>query len=114
MFDRGNPKDKGAHGRKAEKKTAKRLGGKLQPGSGALDGAKGDFTFDRWLCENKATTAETITIPLQWLLKVYGEAVAIGRTPALTFQFTSPEGVSNARSRWVCIPEQAFRDLTEG
>lgn len=113
LFDRGNPLDKGAHGRKAEKATAKRLGGKQQPGSGALDGAKGDITFASFLIENKAVDAESIRIPLQWLLKVYGEALAGQRIPALAFQFTTQAGVSDARSRWVCIPEHVFKDLTE-
>lgn len=113
FFDRQNPKDKGAHGRKAEKKASQRLGGRLQPGSGSLDGAKGDFTYDRWLMENKATEAGSITIPLQWLLKVYGEAQAMQLTPALSFQFTTSEGVSDARTRWVAIPEWVFKDLTE-
>lgn len=116
LFDRCNPKDKGAHGRKAEKKTAKRLGGRQQPGSGALDDAKGDITYRRWLVENKAVNSgvESITIPLQWLLKVYSEARASDLSPALAFQFTTSEGLSDARARWVCIPESTFLDLTGG
>lgn len=113
FFERSNPKDKGAHGRKAEKHFAKRMGGKQQPGSGALDGAKGDVTYHNFLIENKACAGESITIPLQWLLKAYGEAIASNRSPALAFQFTTAEGLSNARARWVCIPEHVFKDLTE-
>lgn len=114
LFDRGNPRDKGAHGRKAEKKTAKRLGGKLQPGSGALDGAKGDFTVNRFLIENKATEDESFTLKQSWLLKIYSEALACGKVPALSFQFVRPSGQSETRDRWVAIPEHLFKDLTDG
>jgi len=113
FFDRENPKDKGVHGRKAEKKTAKRLSGRLTPGSGALS-AKGDFEYLQWLVENKATEAESLVLKLDWLTKIYGEALAVGREPALSIQFVTGDGSPRDRGAWVMIPEKMFRNLTGG
>ena len=112
FFDR-DKKDKGAHGRKAEKKTSRRLQGVLQPGSGALPGAKGDIVTRQFLIENKTTNGESIRIELDWLLKIYAEALAVGQSPALAFQFVYGSGVSEHRNRWVCISEADFKELTE-
>lgn len=110
-------RDSGHHGRVAEKNTAKRLGGKLQPGSGNMDGAKGDVVIDAktpLLLENKATANDSISIKLDWLLKVYQEALETGKTPALAIQFTSLSGTSEKRGRWVMLPEAAFQELIDG
>lgn len=107
----------GHHGRVAEKNTAKRLGGRLQPGSGNMDGAKGDVVVESerpFLLENKATTNDSMSVKLDWLLKVYQEALEQNRTPALAIQFTSLSGVSEKRGRWVMIPEAAFKELIDG
>mgnify|MGYP007125389464 CR=1 FL=1 len=53
-----NKRDSGHHGRKAEESLAKRVGGTLQPGSGALDGAKGDVKVGGFLVENKSTKGD--------------------------------------------------------
>lgn len=115
FMSRGNQKDKGRHGRKAESLVAKRLGGSQQPGSGALDGAKGDIKKDgasmSFLIENKATTGKSFSMQRDWLLKVYQEAAEQNRIPALSFQFTTDTGASERRERWVAIPEHVFSEL---
>lgn len=116
FLNRANKRDSGHHGREAEKRIAKRLGGKQQPGSGALQGAKGDVVIDtaiNVLLENKATAADSISIKLDWLLKVYQEALEQGRTPALAIQFTTLTGTSEKRGRWVMVPENVFQELIE-
>lgn len=111
-------RDSGHHGRVAEKQTAKRLGGRTQPGSGAVEGAKGDVVLTastmQFLLENKATANDSMSIKLDWLLKVYQEALETGRVPALSVQFTALSGKSEKRGRWVMIPEATFQELIEG
>lgn len=111
-------RSKGSHGVKAEKKFAKRIGGKQQVASGALDGAKGDVTLSTdthdFLIENKATANDSYKLKLDTLLKVYQEALEIGKTPALAVQFTTLDGVSSTRGRWVMIPEHVFKEIIGG
>lgn len=104
----------GHHGRKAEEKTAKRLKGTLTPASGALAGAKGDMSVGDFLVENKATVSEAYSLKMSVLLKIYQEALEVGKKPALAVQFTSLTGTSEKRGRWVCIPEDVFNELIGG
>ncbi len=109
-----NKRDSGHHGRVAEKKLAQRVGGRLQPGSGALAGAKGDVKVEAkllLLLENKSTSGATFSMKQEWLHKVYQEALETSRAPALSFQFTNEAGASEKRDRWVCIPESVFQEL---
>lgn len=108
-------RDNGHHGRQAEKKIATRLAGTTQPGSGALDSAKGDVkvataTFS-FLIENKATKGDSLSVKKDWCLKIYQEALETNQTPALAFQFTNDAGQSEKRERWVALPEWAFKQL---
>lgn len=118
FLSRGNAKDKGRHGRKAESLVAKRLGGSQQPGSGALDGAKGDIKKDgssmAFLIENKTTIGKSLSVQRDWCYKIYQEATEQGRVPALAFQFTNEGGLSEKRERWVAVPEHIFKELIEG
>lgn len=115
-MNRGNPKDKGAAGRKAEGSIAKRLKGELRPGSGSLEGAKGDLLLDSptfsFLMENKTTLGESFSMKKDWLLKIYQEALETNKTPALSFQFVDTLGKSEKRERWVAVPEHIFSQLT--
>ena len=116
FMNRGNPKDKGSHGRRAESLVAKRLGGKQQPGSGAIAGAKGDITLDtkyNFLIENKASSGKSFSLPKDWLYKISREAIASERVPALAFQFTDSQGRSDRQDRFVIIPEWLFQELTD-
>lgn len=113
---RVNKRDSGLHGRRSESLTAKRVKGVTQPGSGALDGAKGDIkkvTEDRkWLMENKATNGQSFTMKKEWLLKIYQEARETNCTPALSFQFTDDSGRSEVRERWIAVPEHIWLEIT--
>lgn len=103
----------GGTGRKAERKTAKRLGGRLTPASGALDSQKGDFATKDWLCENKSTVNASLGVKLAWLEKITREALPNGKTPALSIQFTDGDGAPLKSGSWVCIPEHVFKELLD-
>lgn len=111
FLNRVAKRDSGHHGRVSEKATAKRLGGNLTPGSGALVDAKADFHLGQFLVENKATTSRSYTLKADTLAKVYQEALELGKIPALSIQFTNEAGKSEKRERWVCIPEATFAEL---
>ena len=110
FFDRAVRKT-GDVGRLAEQKAAKRLGGKLRPASGATDGAKGDYTVGDFLVENKSTQSASLSLKQDWLLKIYYEALELGKIPALSLAFTNVNGESGRNSRWVCVPEHVFKEL---
>ena len=104
---------KGKQGRRAEVLLVDRLGGKLRRGSGNKEGEKGDVLVGDFLIENKTTLGNSIRLELDWLLKIYQEALETSRIPALAFQFVNESGKSEKRGRWVCIPEHLFNELVE-
>jgi hypothetical protein len=101
----------GDAGRKAEKKTAKRTGLRLTPASGAMSGAKGDMSGRDCLVENKSTTTMTMSLTFEMLSKIATEALASGRVPVLSFQFTTESGEPRRAGAWVAIPEALAREL---
>lgn len=101
------------HGQKAEKRTAKRLGGQARAGSGSVEGYKGDITFNAFLIENKSTLHKSFTIKAAWLDKISREAREEGRVPALAFQFVDKGGRPIQHGRWVMIPEDEFKEAFE-
>jgi len=115
LLDRINARSArtGDAGRKAEVKTAKRVGGDLTPASGAMDGAKGDFTLPDLLIENKSTTSDSFSVKYEHLQKISQEARAVGRAPALFFQFTRRDGTPHPSGKWVCIPEHIWEEMQD-
>jgi hypothetical protein len=115
---RKNSKDKGYQGRIAETTLTQRLGGRAQPGSGAVAGAKSDCKLNttkyQFLIENKSSTNKSFSVQRDQLFKVYQEALEVTRIPALSFQFVDQQGKSEKRERWVCIPEHIFQLIIEG
>lgn len=98
-------------GTQAEKRTAKRLKATLTPASGALDGAKGDMSLGLWLLENKSTVNFSVSLKLDWLLKISQEALEKGKYPALCIQFTHQSGLPRNGGSWVLMPESVFKEL---
>lgn len=114
----GNPyltrKNKSTIGRagiQSEKRLSKSLGGRLKPASGALDGAKGDITVGDTLMEAKSTQKASISIKHDWLLKIAGEALREGKTPALAVSFTDERGIAHRSGEWVMIPKGEWERL---
>ena len=101
----------GEAGRHAERKQAKRIGGKQTPASGALVGAKGDVRVGSYLIEVKSTVLKSLRIDLGWLRKVSQEATEASCNPALSVLFTTEDGRPVAGGRWVLIREDDFREM---
>lgn len=106
-----NDKDKGHAGKKAEGSLAHRLRATLQPGSGALAGAKGDMKKGQYLIESKTAVGESFTLRHEWLRKIYQEALETGMTPAMAVTFVDHLGKSERNGRWIMIPESVFNEL---
>ncbi len=113
-MDRVEKGGKGRQGRRAENLLVDRVGGKATIGSGNKEGSKGDVVLGDFLMENKTSSGKSLKLDLDWLLKIYQEALETGKTPALSFQFVNELGKSEKRERWVCIPEHLFSDMVEG
>lgn len=103
----------GDHGRRAEKKTAKRMKGRLTPASGAMVGAKGDFALPKFLVENKSTNNASLSLKLEWLEKISKEAVCVGKEALLTIQFVKANGEPVNFGKWALIPESVLNEILE-
>lgn len=102
---------KSSPGTRAEKATAKRIGARLTPASGARDHSKGDMATRKFRIENKSTKKNSLSIQLDWLLKIRQESLETGQTPALTFQFTQGNGDTVRNGAWAVVPEYVFAEL---
>lgn len=101
------------HGQRAEKKTAKRIAGRANPGSGSVEGLKGDITLRDFLVENKCTEHKSLSLKHEWLAKITREAREVGKSPALTIQFVDKLGNPIPCGRWTLIQEDDFREFSE-
>lgn len=104
----------GETGNRSEKKTAKRLGGRQTPASGAMAGAKGDIELPAFLVEAKSTIKESISLKREWLTKISGEALGKNKAPCVAITFTTENGLPKPRGKWILIREQDFKELTDG
>lgn len=106
---------KNAHGKKAEKKTAKKMGARLHPNSGARRGAKSDASLKNFRLEMKSTTNKVLPLDMAWLTKIAQEALPHGQTPGVVVLFVDPQGVPRLRqyAEWVLIPRVAFQELVD-
>jgi hypothetical protein len=73
-----------------------------------LPGAKGDMTKGQFLVESKSTINGSLGLKLDWLLKIGGEARALGKTPAMLLNFTTGDGT--ARESWALVPLWVFKE----
>lgn len=103
---------RGDHGERAEKRTAKRLGGRTTPASGSQQHSKGDINLPDFLVENKATSGGSFSVKLDWLQKISHEATGVNKVAALAFQFVDGRGVPVRDGKWVAVPEYVFQELT--
>ena len=71
---------------KQEKELAKDLGAKTTPASGATPFRKGDMRLNGYLIESKATANKSISIKLEWLLKIEKEALNEDKTPLIILE----------------------------
>jgi hypothetical protein len=99
------------HGERGEKKTTKRLGGRQQPASGAMDHSKGDIKLADFLVENKTTINESLSLKLEWLRKISDESIALNREPAVAIQFVDHTGRPVTDGTWILVPERVFKEF---
>ncbi len=95
---------KSKHGTRSERRVAKRLGARVRPGSGAMQGAKGDSVLPKLLVESKATINGSLSLKKQWLDKITREALASNRAPALSVSFVRPSGEAVPHGDWIVLP----------
>lgn len=105
-----------AHGKLYEGKVSKSMGARLRPASGAIAQFKGDMTLNQYLIESKSTTSASLSVKLEWLVKISEEAQCLGKVPALLMAFVLPTGrpKPNCESQWVAIPLEHYKELTLG
>jgi hypothetical protein len=102
----------GKAGRASEKRLAHQLGGRLRPASGAMEGAKGDIDLGTVLMEAKSSRRESLTVKLDWLLKITKEARTEGKSPALSVSFVMEDGRPRPDGQWVLIPLSTWLGVT--
>jgi len=96
-----------------EDDVAKRSGGKKRRASGAAPGKPADTRDQEFLRECKSTKrgAKGMSIKGEWLPKLVGEALPLGKTPLFEFRF---EGQQEPVPRdWVMLPAMEFEELLE-
>ena len=81
-----------AHGKKSEKRVAKRMGAKLHRNSGAPRGSKSDASLRKFRLEMKSTTTQAMVLEMAWLIKIAHEALDNGQTPAVV-SFVDAQGL---------------------
>lgn len=78
-------------GRAFEKELAKKVGGRLQPASGALPFAKEDILEENYLIQAKATTKQSYILKLEDLETLRENALKIGKIPLLVLKIGGRE-----------------------
>jgi hypothetical protein len=96
-----------------ERKTAQRIKGKTQPGSGNQDHAKGDVRKKGVLrLEHKFTRAKQYTLKREELDKINGEC-SYGEKPVFQIDFLNPSS-DRVEDSWVAIPYEDWKDKFDG
>lgn len=88
---------------KEEKDTAKKLGGKLRPQSGAKRSMPGDIQLGNKLIDQKATGKSQMILTAEMLSKIEDEALREGREPVLLIKFTNKK-LDLKNKMWACMP----------
>lgn len=95
-----------------ELELAKKLGGKRQIASGAIDGYKGDVKLDDFLLDSKETDGDEIRVDRTMIMKISREALGNNREPGLVLTWNKlAVGIPK---EWVVIPIDVFMKLLKG
>lgn len=103
----------GDSGRKSEERLAKQLGARLTPASGAVQGFKSDMLLNDYRIEAKSTQTATMSIKLEWLVKITEEALNSNKIPVLTVSYVTPAGKPRRFGDWVMIPMTHYEELKD-
>lgn len=103
------------HGKKSEKRQAKKMGAKLHPNSGAMRGGKSDASLRSFRLEMKSTITQAMVLEMAWLVKIAQEALQHGQVPAVTLTFVDAHGKPRMKEygEWVALPLAVFKELTD-
>lgn len=117
FFRRQSKAPKNEHGKRSEKRVAKKAGARLNANSGAMASLKGDATLTKgelkFLMECKSTVHDSMPVQLDWLVKISGEAIQKGKQPALTVSFVQADGTAKPGGDWVMLKLSDFEELLE-
>jgi hypothetical protein len=92
-----------------ENDMADMVGGKRHSGSGSSPYLKSDASSDHYQIEAKQTEKKSISLKMDWLKKIYYEAVGRHKQPMLTIRFLNmPIDVDRD---WIMIPKTEFEEL---
>jgi hypothetical protein len=100
---------------------AKDLGGKRRAYSGANrpvsvynqgPGYNGDVTVGDYEIEAKRTDKDSISLKIDWLIKISKGAAGRGKKPAVQIQFDKLNSVCD--NKWVLIEQSTFKELLGG
>lgn len=101
----------GDAGRQSEKRLAYHIGARLTPASGAVEGFKSDMYTPDYRIEAKSTQSVSMTLKLEWLVKITEEALNSKQVPALTVSFTDSMGKPRRFGDWVMIPLNHYEEI---
>lgn len=93
-----------------ERNVAKNLGGRVTPNSGATSFVKGDVILDDLLveCKTKMTDVPSFTVQREWLEKLDGERIAMGKTyGVLAISFDA------GKHSYYVLTERAMQDFVD-
>lgn len=104
----------GQGGQNYEKKSSKKLGGKLTSGSGSK-AQKGDVKLStsqyEFLLELKTTTKESLSVKKEWLYKIRKAGLEQDRIPLLMFSFITMNGDVVNEEEWMLMPSSHFWEM---
>ena len=104
------PKTRRRASKKQEQKLAERLGGRAQPGSGAVPGCKGDVRVPGRLCgEAKYTTKKTYRLALADLLKIQCECQGLEK-PVFIIEFKNEQTLKGIAA-YAIVPLGDWEDM---
>jgi len=89
-----------------EKKLGSKMGGRVQPASGAIPMHKGDVRTPTYIIEAKRTDKKQMTLKEEWLSKISKEAARADKIPMLAIEIGG--------KRWVILDEDDFMIMTGG
>jgi hypothetical protein len=111
-YFRDADRPKKANWRQHEKDISERAGEPQVAGSGNQPGRPGDTMGTQFLRDGKATRGAGITIKAEWLRKIVGQALSMGRVPLIEVRM---EGADlPVPTDWVLLPAEDFQEILDG
>ena len=103
----GSKKSKKKVSQMQERRVAEDVGGHAMPGSGSIDGFKGDVVCNDFIVECKFTAQKAYSVKTSELNKISRESFERDREPLFLVRFD--KGVSSIyENTWVLVPDTVF------